>query len=140
MSGRSSTGSNPFTQPDADIDIPDGLTGANPQLSEILRQILNRVIQVETEFRGTQSREGDLTNNMANLQRAQTTVQQSLNLLQAAHNALHETMGGGPIPTSGGSKSRRIWDGCMLYFSAVGQIFFTIVNAFSTISSFSFCL
>ena len=66
----------------------------NPQLSEILRQILNRMAQLETEFRGTQSREGDLANNMANLQRAQTTVQQSLNLLQAAHNALHETMGG----------------------------------------------
>ena len=51
MSGRSSTGSNPVTQPDADVDIPDGMTGTNPQLSEILRQILNRMVQLETKFR-----------------------------------------------------------------------------------------
>ena len=82
--------------PDEDIDL------AGMEVPEILRQVMVRLRYLE----GDRPQVGELTNQLVALQQAQTTVQQSLNLIQAAHNALHERVGNGatgnPIGVFGG--------------------------------------
>ena len=66
------------------------------EMPDILRRLLDRLAALEgvmSHFETT--RISDLSNTVSNLQQAQTTVQQSLNLLQSAHNALHEVVGTG---------------------------------------------
>ena len=71
--------------------VPEDDDLAGIEVPELLRQIITRLRYLE----GDRPQVGELTNQLVALQQAQTTVQQSLNLIQAAHNALHERVGNG---------------------------------------------
>ena len=87
----SGTGSNTNPFGDAtpqEIHVPLDPEELGPRIPEILRAILSRISVLENAsllMEGVSSR-------MSNLSAAQTTVQQSLNLLQAAHNDLHASI------------------------------------------------
>ena len=73
--------------------VPDDPEQARVQTPEILRQILNRIAVIEGEIYNTQpARLSEMVTQLFNLQVAQTTVQQSLNLLQSGHNKLHDAV------------------------------------------------
>ena len=74
--------------------VPEDPEELGRQIPEILRQILNRIAVIEYEiYTNHPNRYSHLAGQLSNLQVAQTTVQQSLNLLQAGHNTLHDAIG-----------------------------------------------
>ena len=75
----------------------DADANANPFSIEVMQQIFTRIDVMERSITA--------------LQEAQTTVQQSMNLMQSAHNALHERMGShGEFRGGFDSKPRHIMD------------------------------
>ena len=77
-----------------DTNVPFLIDDLAPELQQLFRSILQRTTGVEQ--------------NMTALQETQLTVQQSLNLIQAAHNILHERMQSAPDMGRG---NRRVMDG-----------------------------
>ena len=116
MSGTGSNQTPPTTNPmPAAPNVPGDPEELRIRIPEISRQILNRIAVIEGEIYQTQpARLSEMVTQLFNLQVAQTTVQQSLNLLQSGHNKLHEHVGkievdgAGRLPQS--SKDRRILD------------------------------
>ena len=115
MSGTGSNTQTPTNPMPAAPNVPEDPEELRGQVPEILRQILNRIAIIEAEIYTNQpARVSEMVTQLFNLQVAQTTVQQSLNLLQAGHNKLHDTVGkfdadvAGRLPQS--FKDRRILD------------------------------
>ena len=88
MSGRNGDTTTARAQP---IPEDDGMAPRNTP--ELIRQLMDRIDVLEQLASGTST-------NLAGLQQAQTTVQQSVNLIQAAHNNLHDQINATAAPSS----------------------------------------
>ena len=81
---------------------------ADEEIPQVMVEIVRRMEALEAQL----VRINDLSESVGSLQQAQTTVQQSVNLIQAAHNALHESLGDRAPAGSGGAgvKPNRVMD------------------------------
>ena len=79
-----------------DIPVPDDPDRLMTQLPEILRQIANRILVIERDVYTTHvERINESMNQVTQVSQSQLAMQQSLNLLQSAHNQLHDMMQNG---------------------------------------------
>ena len=77
------------------VPVPEneGISVTPQNMPDLIRQLLDRINALEQLSSGN-------TTSLAGLQAAQTTVQQSVNLIQAAHNNLHDQFNAGTAPSS----------------------------------------
>ena len=103
---------NPFNPtPPVDIPVPEDRDRLMTQLPEILRQIANRILIIERDIYTTHvERINESINQSAQLSQSQLAMQQSLNLLQAAHNQLHDLIHKEGSPSAPNDRRKRIME------------------------------
>ena len=110
MSGRGPAGSDEPTPAPTRMpvpDVPDDVAELGQRMPEILRLILNRIAVLENDLYVTySSRFESAATQISNIQQAQTAVQQSLNLLQAAHNTIHDQIASGARGMGDGGRGK----------------------------------
>ena len=97
----SGSGSNPFSAPPTsdrvgpgiEIPVPDDPIELNGALPQIIRLIVDRL--------------NEISGQTGSLSQSQLATQQALNLLQSAHNSLHENLQQGGTATGAGDRFGR---------------------------------
>ena len=112
MSGTNPFGSDVPTAPThIQIPVPDDPETMNAQRPEILQQVLSHIQVLERAVQVTQpERINEISGHVSQISQAQFTMQQSLNLLQSAHNTLHENWQQRSTSTMGDDKRKKVMD------------------------------